>query len=170
MKILKIFLLTALLTGLSSVLAQGQTSGGTAGDATITLIEITEVTKITDLLFGDIIPHGGGSVIINPDNGNRTATGGVGLMGTSFSVASFEVKGGAGQSFSFPSLPTTINLEDSQNNTMTVGAFVISPSSGVLGSNGKTTVAVGATLIVSANQPPGIYSNNTDLKITVSFQ
>ncbi len=175
MKTLKILLLTTCLVGFSYVttlLAQNQTTGYSAGDASITLVEMTEVTKITDLIFGDIIPHSGGSVKINPASGEREALAGVSLLGTSFSVASFEVTGAPSQTFSIPvgNYPTAITLKNAQNNTMTVSNFVIHPDGGQLGSNGKITIKAGATLMVGANQPAGVYTNTTDFVITVSFQ
>jgi hypothetical protein len=172
MKTLKIFLAIAFLTGFSSftvALAQGQTSGGTSGDASITLVEITEVTKLTDLFFGNIIPQGSGSVIINT-SGNRSTTGNVSVFGTVFSAARFEIIGGAGQSFSISNLPASITLKSPQNHTMTVSGFGVHPGSGQLGNDGKITVTVGATLQVNANQASGMYTNDTDLIITVYFQ
>ena len=147
----------------------GQTSGGTSGDASITLVEITEVTKLTDLFFGNIIPQGSGSVIINT-SGNRSTTGNVSVFGNVFSAARFEIIGGAGQSFSISNLPASITLKSPLNHTMTVSGFGVHPGSVQLGNDGKITVTVGATLQVNANQASGMYTNDTDLIITVYFQ
>ena len=79
-------------------------------------------------------------------------------------AGSFEVIGGANLGFAI-TLPTSVTLSSSAN-SMTVDTWTSSPVTfGILGSDGKASIFVGATLHVEANQPTGAYSGKFDIGV-----
>jgi len=138
------------------------------------------IVKTADLAFGSLIAGSGGTgtVTIAPSNGQRTATGGVTLMNSTYQAASFTV--------SCTGLPCLLTLYynidsvsditlTSGGNSMSVGSF--KPYS-VNNSGSSTqgvlipllaptdTLKVGATLTVGNNQAPGNYSGNFSVTVT----
>ncbi len=129
------------------------------------------VTNTRGLSFGRFAPPTTGTgTIIMSTAGVRTKTGGVMLLsGGTITSASYSLtESGAGKSLQFTTitLPTSISLTSGAN-SMTLNNFVSDPPNTVLGT-GKTTVLVGATLNVNANQAPGNYSGT--YSITVNYQ
>jgi hypothetical protein len=130
--------------------------------------QVGTLTNSRGLDFGRFVAAAGGTVVISPA-GARSATGGVILLTSpSAASASFAVgKTGGGKplktvTFSLPA-DTDVVLT-SGSNRMTVTTFVSSPAAGVSNSaSSTTTVSVGATLHVAANQAPGSYSGSFTL-------
>lgn len=118
--------------------------------------------------FGQVITgRNAGTVTITPA-GSRTATGGVALgSGLGASPASFLVTGEPSSSYSV-TLPAAATLTGGSG-TMSVDAFVCSPSSGWnLGSGGSQLISIGATLRVNGSQPAANYSGS--YSIIVSYE
>lgn len=133
-------------------------------NVTAKIVPAISIVKQADLLFGELSAGATpGTVVIDPA-GSRTATGGVTFAGTTFSVASFTVSGGANKTYSI-TLPGSITISDGTN-TMTVDTFTSNPSgTGTLDASGTQTLTVGATLSVGANQPPGTYSGTFQVSV-----
>jgi hypothetical protein len=121
--------------------------------------------------FGRFVAGTGGTIVIGP-TGTRTRTGGVILLTSpSAGVAQFTASrgnGGAGKAVAI-TLPANGSTRlSSGTNSMAVNTFVSSPailtSLGITG----TTLSIGATLTVAANQAPGSYSGSFPL--IINFQ
>ncbi len=176
MRMLKLLFLTFFLAGISQVsTAQNPSLFTTSIDAeaSITLGIDLRISKLTDLLFGDIISQtAGGSVMLDPSTGNvSNVSGTFQFLGTS-TAASFQITGMPGQSFlvATGSYPSQITLRNENNNTMTVNNFQFLPTSGQIGTDGTAILRLGGTLNLGANQPGGNYSNTSDLTVTITYQ
>lgn len=114
------------------------------------------------LAFGGFVAGSGGSVVIAP-SGARSASGGVVLIASRAGAAAhFSVSGDPNFTYAI-SLPVngTVMLSDGAGNNMSANDFTSSPSGiGQLSGAGTQQLAVGATLVVGGNQPPGAYSGS----------
>lgn len=125
--------------------------GGGGPPITITLTQNLEFGT----LAGDA--SASGTAVINATTGAKSVTGGVFDFGGVSNAASFEVKGKPNTPYTII-LPGSVTLS-SGGNSMSLGSFTSNPSgSGLLGSNGKTTLQVGATLQIGVSQPAGTYT------------
>ncbi|MCM3875970.1 MAG: DUF4402 domain-containing protein [Thermoanaerobaculia bacterium] len=117
------------------------------------------LTKITDLAFGDLTAGASAGTVRIAPNGNRTRTGGVTLLASTFDNASFTVATPSGNRGYTIILPGSATLTSGGGFTMTVDTFRSNPSgSGTTNAATRTqTLNVGATLQVGANQKPGTY-------------
>ena len=164
----KFFALTIAMIALTiSTFAQVSATATT----TATVITPIAISKTIDMNFGNIAvsPTIAGTVILDPA-GARTKTGGVTLPAVAGTVtaASFAVTG-LGTSTYAITLPGTITLAGVPSGTMTVGTFVSTPSGTGALTAGAQTLLVGGTLNVAAAQAAGIYTNSTDLTVTVNY-
>jgi len=121
-----------------------------------------------NLDFGRFVAGSGGAIAVSAA-GVRTKTGGVILLNSpSAGQAQFTVgsNGKAGNKSIVITLPAngTIRLSNGTAN-MAVNAFVDSPATLLSIPAGGTTLSVGATLTVAANQAPGTYSGSFPLII-----
>lgn len=125
------------------------------------------VGNMQPLAFGRFAAGPGGSVTINPA-GARTAGGGVALVGAGGSAARFTVSGDADAGYSI-TLPAngTVQLVNGAGQGMAVNGFSSNPNTiGRLSPVGGTqAIAIGATLEVGANQPPGTYSASFSVSV-----
>jgi hypothetical protein len=164
----KFFALTlAMLTLTISSFAQVSATATTSAN----IITPIAITKTVDMNFGNIAvsPTVAGTVVLVPA-GTRTATGGVTLPAVAGTVtaASFAVTG-LGTSTYAITLPGTITLNGTPSGTMTLGNFASTPSgTGVL-SAGAQTILVGGTLNVGAGQTAGVYTNSSNMTVTVNY-
>jgi hypothetical protein len=121
--------------------------------------------------FGRFVAGTGGTVVIGP-TGARSKTGGVILLNSpSAGQSTFTVSksGGGNNKAVIISLPANGSVRlSSGSNSMAVGTFTNSPASLTSVTTTGTTLSVGATLTVAANQPPGAYSGSFPL--IVNFQ
>jgi hypothetical protein len=98
----------------------------------------------------------------------RTSDGGVTLIaaGNESNAASFDITGAPDATFTID-LPSSITLE-SDSDKMQVNDFVSNlGDSSVLSNEGTANLKVGATLLVEANQTPGLYEGQFD--VTVAY-
>lgn len=143
--------------------------------ASATIITPNSIAKTIDLNFGNIVNSGGGSVELKADN-TRTPSGSVSLpafTGT-VSAAKFIVTGESGTTYTI-SMPASVELSNGANK-MTVGTFTKTATAGTLGTltgtlGASTTqeIVLGATITVGATQATGVYTNATDLTLTVNY-
>ena len=156
-----------------SIMLLGLTAGAFAqvtatANATATIMTPITITKTVDLNFGNLAVNATAGTLVLATNNGRTVTGGVTLMpGGTIAAASFTVTGVPGAIYSI-SLPASIIITDGTNN-MTVDGFISSPTPTGTLTGGTSTLLVGATLNVLASQPAGIYTNTTDLDVTVNY-
>lgn len=122
--------------------------------------------------FGKFVAGTGGTVVITPA-GLRSRTGGVILLTSpTASQATFSVSkssnGTTNKSIviSLPANGSTVLTSGS--NSMAVNAFVSSPASLTSLTTTPTTLSVGATLSVAANQAAGSYSGS--FQVIVNYQ
>ena len=168
--ITKLFAIALVVLG-SAATAFAQTPVGVTATASTSATIITPITisKTTDMNFGTIAVSASGGTVVLSTASSRSTTGGVTLpvINGTVSAAQFHVAGLDGSTYSI-SLPGTITLSDGSH-TMDVGAFVSDPTStGTLSSTGQD-INVGATITVAASQAAGIYTNASDLAVTVNY-
>jgi len=137
------------------------------------IVNAIAVSRTTDLSFGAAVAGTGGRVVLSPSaQPTRIAFGGT-TLGSSAGVlaATFSVTGQPGASFNI-ALPGPITITSGASGTpggssMTVTDFRSSPSgTGTLAADG-TTLYVGATLNVGADQPLGQYAGT--FAVTVAY-
>ena len=169
-------ILSLLAIGMIAVCSNDLNAQASAtASSTAVIITPIQISKTTDMNFGNVAVTGTGGTVVLAAAGTRTKTGGVTLPTTTGTVsqAVFGVQGQGTYTFSID-LPDSIVLNDGGANNMTVNAFT---SNGVAGSGDTTaalvagafTLNVGATLNVAASQPAGTYTNTTDLTVTVNY-
>jgi hypothetical protein len=164
----KLFALAILVLAFNTSVFAQVTATATASATIITPISIV---KTADLVFGNVAINSSlGTVVINPA-GSRSATGGVTLPATAgtVSAASFTVSGEAGYTFSITLPSGATSIDDDASHTMTVDNWVSDPTSTATLSGGTSTVNVGATLNIGANQAAGVYTSDTPFNVTVNY-
>jgi hypothetical protein len=126
------------------------------------------VTATSNLAFGRFVAGAGGALKVAP-NGERSASGGVVLLASPASAASFSVPAGAsGQQLILTLPPDGSAALVSGAERMPLTGFVSNrPPAGVL-TTGAQSVSVGATLQVAPRQASGNYSGT--FQITVEYQ
>lgn len=161
----KIFAFSILAMALS---AKSFAQSSATAEASATIIQPISISKVTDMNFGNIAAGTGGTVVLATD-GTRTQTGGITLPVSAGTVAAagFTVSGDVDRTFSI-TLPSSITLTNGTDN-LTVNDFTSTPSTTGTLTEGTATVSVGATLTVPASAPAGVYTNTTDLTVTVNY-
>lgn len=139
----------------------------TANGKALLLLPLT-LTKVDDLDFGTIVSSPvAGTVTINAATGARTHAGGV-----------TEVPSDPGQRALFawaatPNQPVTFDitypatLDDGAGNSVQVALLYLQSSSTIADSKGIVQVGVGGSILISANQPAGTYSNT--FQVTANY-
>ena len=121
---------------------------------------------------------GGGGITSNTTTSSNTAFQTPITFDTTYqnptgtvSAAEFDVFGTAGAQvfITLPSSPITVTRQ-AGTETMTVSDFVSLPAGNFTIATNPTTIFVGATLNVGADQEPGIYEAIGDLAVTVNYQ
>lgn len=162
----KIALLITLFIGILSTQMEAQNTASFTASATI--IQPIGITTTADLNFAHLDAQRGGSVILSPDD-KRISTDGVVLSDEAgVSAATFEVTGEPGVAFSI-SLPGNEFVLTNGQEDMIIKDFTSSLAGTGTLTNGSSTVKVGATLNVNANQQPGIYRSTGALNVTVNY-
>lgn len=124
----------------------------------------------TPMDFGTVSRSSTAGTVTVPTTGDRTSTGGVGVLGSSsFSPAPFTVTGENSSTFnvSLPTNGTVVLTRTSGSETMAINGFNSNaPSS--LSISGSASFTIGATLSVGANQVAGEYTGS--FAVTVAYQ
>ena len=166
----KLLALFVVVLGFSAVSLAQSTKTATA-TASATIIKGLTITKTAEMSFGNLtVGSTAGTVVLTPA-GTRTSPD-LTLFGGTTTAASFNVVGDFNASFTI-TLPTTdhvIKLTTGPE-TMIVNAFNSNPAAGIsaLSPTGTSTITVGATLNVLANQAPGLYQSTTPFDVTVNY-
>jgi hypothetical protein len=119
------------------------------------------------LAFGRFVAGTGGTITVAP-NGARSQTGGVTLLTSTVTAASFTNSDNSRKAVLI-TLPADGSVVLSSGaNQMTLKSFTSSPSGTGLMVNDSLTILVGATLTVAPNQPKGNYSGS--IPVTIQYQ
>jgi len=169
MKKISILVSLVALFAISSITVNAQVTATASTSATI--ITPIAIEKTVDMNFGNVAvsPDDAGTVVLSTE-GTRSKTGGVTLPVTTgtFTSAEFNVTGETDATYSI-SLPAAEISLSNGTETMTVGNFISSPTTTGVLTGGAQTITVGATLNVAAGQASGIYTNDSDLFVTVNY-
>lgn len=168
----------AALTLAAASLAASSPAYAAGGSGPLTTIVVRPLSffPVDDLTFGSLLSGPtAGTVTIAPD-GARTATGGATPIGGGFTPARFAGMGTYNQIVNISMVATPINItrvggtQTMQVRTFTIGStpttqvLTTTPRSFRIGSTtGVFVFAVGAQLVVAANQMPGNYQGTYTL-------
>jgi hypothetical protein len=162
--ILRLSLMAALLP----ITAAAAAAPGTASsNGTVTVLGPLTLLKRGDLDFGTLAVTTAGTAVIDPLSGGRSATGGVIPAGSGFHPATFTGTGNRNSvvNIRLPNKPTTVTRAGGTE-TMTVSNWTLDGKSNRKVPPSQTfDFAVGATLMVGANQAPGTYVGTFDVTI-----
>ena len=140
--------------------------------STATIVAPIGIAQSADMNFGNVATNDAGGAVVIATDGTTTPSGGVTLPAQTGTVtaAAFDVSGEADYTYTITLPSSAITLQDEEEaNTMTVGTFISDPSSSGQLDSGAQTVNVGATLNVDGSQEPGVYTNTSDLTVTVNY-
>lgn len=166
------------MTMLAMVSWMGKTAAQSPATATAnvsaTIAAPVSLLRITgSLSFGAIAPSGTAGAVTLAPNGTRSFTGGVSALPGpgAINAAVFQVTGESGYSYAI-TLPVSVpmvNTTSGGNEVLLATHFVSNPSgTGVL-TGGVQTLLVGATLQMTAQAVPGVYSTATPFTVTVNY-
>ena len=165
MKQIKKFLAVAFVLFAFSAATFAQLTASATASAVI--IAPLSIAKTVDLHFGTAWRGAtAGTVVLTPA-GARSATGGVTLsaLAPAATVASFTISGEPTRAITITLPSEDVTITDGTNN-MTVNTFVGNPAGGAYTLIGATTtLLVGATLNVAANQASGSYSGSFNVSV-----
>jgi hypothetical protein len=170
MKKVTFFAAIAMIAFTTNAVAQSEATDQAATDATV-IAPIT-ISKTVDMNFGSLVSTLEGGAIVLPTTGVRTGVAAI-LAGPDGSptAASFTVGGEADYTYgiTLPAAPFDVSNSDTTPATMAVGTFVSSPDATGTLTAGTETLKVGATITLLATQASGVYTNATDLAVTVFY-
>jgi len=153
-----------LLTG--GIASAQSNSANVDASASATVISPIAVTNPVGLNFGQIVAGSGAGTVVLTAAGVRSIGTGTTELGNSGSVAAagFSVTGNADSTYSISVEAGPVDIT-SGSDTMTVGSFTRSKTTGTL-TSGADTFTVGGTLGVAAAQPVGAYSGTFNVVVT----
>jgi hypothetical protein len=167
-KIAKFFTLAIIMVAFSaSTFAQVSATA----NASATIVSPIAISKTIDMNFGNVAASAALGTVILPPVGVRSATGGVTLPATTGTVAaaSFTVTGTAGYTYAI-TLPVAALTITSGGPSMTVDTWTSNPTPTATLVGGTSTLTVGATLHVGANQAAGVYGIPAEtFTVTVNY-
>ena len=167
--LLRVCAVAAIIIGFAFTI-NAQASASSRASATI--VTPIGITNTVNMNFGNVAVNNAiAGIVTLSATGDRTASGGVTIpvsAGT-ITAASFEVTGSAAYTYSI-TLPTSIIVYNGSF-SMTATTFTSNPlpGAGILGSGGKQTLNVGASLIIPAAQPAGLYVAAMPFDVTVNY-
>ncbi len=109
-------------------------------------------------------------MVLSPE-GTITVTGGVKrpAIPSWVAAAMFTVSGLPEYAYTI-SVPENATLSNDVADTMKISKFTSSPAgNGLLNPSGTQTIKVGATLTIAKAQAAGVYTNTTEVKVTVNY-
>ena len=164
----KLLALFVIVLGFTAV-SFGQATATASASGTI--VSAMTLTKTGDLNFGNIASTTGGTVTVAPSGGATYGTGAAvyAVPGT-ITPAHFNVTGSPSATYSISAI-APITVVNAAGDDMTVTAFTTDPALllGKLGTDGKQTINVGATLTLDATPVPGLYTSTTGFSVTVNY-
>lgn len=169
----RLFVVAVVVTAASALVpssAFAQASATASANASANIIAPITLVKVTDLVFGDIVPNTTAGTVAMDVTGTVTGvTGGVTALASVRNAATFTVGGQNGRSYSVDPI-ANITISNVAGPDM-----IINPVSDCGGGAppcrvnvpGVTTVRVGGTLNVGANQPAALYTGT--FSVTVRY-
>ena len=127
------------------------------------------LTKVDDLHFGTVVSSSvAGTVTINAATGARTQNGGVTPVGSDPGQrALFAWAGTPNAQVSFD-LTYPATLDDGAGHSVQIALLYLESASKIADPTGVVEVGVGGSVLISANQEEGLYSNTFD--VTANYQ
>jgi hypothetical protein len=169
MKKIPFFAAIAMIAFTTNAVAQSSASTTAASSARV-ITPIT-ITQTVDMNFGNLVATAAGGSIVLPTTGERSGDAAI-LLGTqngTVTAAQFTVTGEADYTYAI-TLPSAFNVSNEDlSATMEIGAFVSSPDGTGTLTSGTETLKVGATITLGTNQASGVYTNASDLAVTVYY-
>ena len=157
-----------LIIGFSAGWFLSARAGESTAVATANIIAPIAISNKADLAFALIVPHAGsrGTMMVSPD-GNIGCGPNLSCTGTA-EPSGFFITGEPLKTFTI-TLPSGSQTITASANSMIVDNFTSNLATpGVLSSDGKATIFVGATLHVGANQPLDTYRST--FMISVEYE
>jgi len=143
-------------------------AAATPATANALLAHPVSIVKTSDLDFGLMASAAAGTAVIDPNANSIATTGGVTLMGSQWSAASFVgAAGGAAVVvlIKLPNQPVTLTRQGGTE-TMTVANLTLQgQNKRALAALQSFTFRVGGTLNVAANQAEGLYTGTFNVDI-----
>ena len=147
--------------------ANCNTSGEHSGSAQFTVgenfIKPIGIKIVQNLDFGAFIPNDGGTIEVN-SSGRSTTNGVMAIKNSSYSLASFDISGEAGELYNF-GIPNTVILTNGDNSQMTSTLTDVSVSGDTIGTDGISKKTVGGKLTVKAGQSTGAYKGTYTINV-----
>lgn len=169
MKKFNSFIMIIMIAATTGAMAQESATASSSA----TIVAPIGIEKSADMNFGNVAINDEIGTVVMTTAGATSITGGVTLPANTGTVtaAAFDVTGEADYTYTIALPSSAITLVDGAGtpNEMTVGTFVSDPlTTGAL-TSGAQTVNVGAILNVAGGQAAGVYTNTTDLTVTVNY-
>jgi Domain of unknown function (DUF4402) len=158
------FIAAAMAASLAASPAAAAGPSAQSAPARVLLLLPLTLTKVDDLHFGTIVSLSvAGTVTINASSGARTHAGGVTEIASDAGQrALFAWAGTPNQQVNFDIVyPAT--LDDGAGNSVQVALLYLQSDSVIANSAGVVQVGVGGSILISANQAEGTYSNTFDV-------
>jgi hypothetical protein len=162
-------LLIATAVAAAAVPAPALAAPTTSANGRVLLLLPLTLTKVDDLKFGTVVSSAvAGTVTINAATGVRTHNGGITAVASDPGQrALFAWAGTPGQQVSFD-LTYPATLDDGAGHSVQVALLYLESASKFADSAGVVQVGVGGSILISANQEEGLYSNTFD--VTANYQ
>jgi hypothetical protein len=135
-----------------------------------TIIRPITLTQNTSLAFGTVVKpnSGNGNVTIDKATGARTSDGGVAVIGSGFSRATYTVSGEGAQAFTI-TVPGSMTMAGQGNITVTLTATASGSTvlSSTLGQPGTLDFGIGGTFPIGNGTNSGVYTGT--FPVTVAY-
>lgn len=162
------FLFLLMSAALTTPATAAPVAAATPATANALLTHPVSIVKTSDLDFGLMASAAAGTVIIDPNANSITPFGGVTLMGSQWSAASFVgAAGGAAVVvlIKLPNQPVTLTRQGGTE-TMTVSSLTLQgQNKRALAALQSFSFRVGGTLNVATNQAEGLYTGTFNVDI-----
>lgn len=167
MKKIKFFAIAALFLGFS-VNAMAQNTANANASASATIVSPLSISKTRDLNFGTIVANSenaGTVTLATTSDATSSATTGVTMApGSTSNTAVFAISGDANRTFNI-TMPATVTLAGPGIATMDITLTKnLSATNNAL-TGGTSTLYVGGSLAVAANQAAGAYTGEFNVAI-----
>jgi len=161
--------LVALAMAAAAVPAPALAANTASANGKVLLLLPLTLTKVDDLKFGTVVSSPvAGTVTINAVTGVRTHNGGITEVASDPGQrAVFAWAGTANSPVSFD-LTYPASLDDGAGHHVQIALLYLQSASTFTDSTGVVQVGVGGSLLISANQEEGLYSNTFD--VTANYQ
>lgn len=167
MKTIKFIAIATLFLGFS-VNAMAQQTGNATADAGATIVSPLSISNTRDLHFGTIVANAsvaGTVTLATTENATSEATGVTMAPGSTSRTAVFTITGDASRTFNI-TMPATVTLTGPGDAMIITLAKNLGNGNNLL-TGGTSTLYVGGSLAVAANQAAGAY--NGEFNVTIAY-